>query len=74
MRWSGPLASKPEALDRIDFEKFGVTGKAAPEALLIERKSSTVYVLFDEGNRRVGQAKCKDSKRKSFRSVPITGL
>jgi hypothetical protein len=74
MRWSGPVASRPEALDRIDFANIGIPGEAAAEALLIERRSSTVYVLFDEGNRRVGETKCKDAKRKSFRSVAISGL
>jgi hypothetical protein len=73
MRWSGPLASRPEHLDGIDFAAFGLKD-AAPEALLIEPRSSTVYLLFDEGNRDVGGTKCKDAKRKSFRSVAISGL
>ena len=74
MRWSGPLSSRPETLDGLDFSALGAAEGAAPEGLLIERKTSTVYVVFDEGNRAVGSKKCKDAKRKSFRSVAVSGL
>ena len=41
---------------------------------MIHRRSETLYVLFDEGNRSEGGVKCKDSENKSFRSVSLTGL
>lgn len=72
LRWSGPLSSHPEWLDALNFSKLRVDG--APEALLVERKSSTVYVLFDEGNRQAGDVPCKEAEEKSFRSVAISGL
>jgi hypothetical protein len=72
LRWSGPLSSHPEWLDALQFGKLGVDG--TPEALLVERKSGTVYVLFDEGNKQVGGVPCKESEEKSFRSVAISGL
>ena len=67
MRWSGPLSSKPEALDLLSLDSLTPAG-AAPEALMIDRRSDTVYVLFDEGNR------CREGEHKSFRSVSLTGL
>jgi hypothetical protein len=40
--------------------------EAAPEALLIDGASETVYMLFDEGNRQ--------SEGNYFRSMAIYGL
>jgi hypothetical protein len=73
MRWSGPLSSRPEVLDLFQFGDLTPEG-AAPEALMIHRRSETVYVLFDEGNRADGGVKCKDSENKSFRSLSLTGF
>lgn len=74
MRWSGPLATKPEVLDGLQFECLNVDEAACPEALLIEPESETVYVLFDEGNRMVNGEKCKDSDEQSFHSIALHGL
>ena len=71
MRWSGPLATKPESLDAVDFAAMGIGQDEAPEALLIEPQSQTIYILVDEGNRRVDGVKCKDSNTQSFRSMSI---
>jgi hypothetical protein len=73
MRWSGPLSSRPEVLDLFRFAELSPEG-TAPEALMIHRRSDTLYVLFDEGNRTEGGVKCKDSRIKSFRSVSLSGL
>lgn len=74
MRWSGPLSSRPEVLDGIDFTALGVDEGASPEGLLIHGPSDTVYVIFDEGNRLVNGTPCKDAERRSFRTVAIHGL
>jgi hypothetical protein len=73
MRWSGPLSSRPEVLDLFQFGDLTPDG-AAPEALMIHRRSETLYELFDEGNRSERGVKCKDSENKSFRSVSLTGF
>ena len=74
MRWSGPLSSRPEPIEALDFGAMDIGDDESPEALLIEPRSETVYVLFDEGNRIVDGAKCKDAERKSFRSMSVSGL
>lgn len=74
VRWTGPVSSHPEILDGLGFAELPVDGEAAPEALLIEEASETVYILFDEGNRRVRRKKCKDVKKQSFGSVSVKGL
>jgi hypothetical protein len=65
MRWSGPLSTRPETLDGISFRDFQ-SENCAPEGLLIEHGSNTVYILFDEGNRPSGE--------QCFRSVAIRDL
>jgi hypothetical protein len=56
--WSGSKVTDVE----FDFPSDGV----APEALLIDGASETVYMLFDEGNRK--------SEGNYFRSMAIYGL
>jgi hypothetical protein len=73
MRWPGPPSSRPELIDDVDFAAAGIGDDIAPEALLVEPESNTMYVLFDEGNRVVNGVKCKDSERKSFRSLSLSG-
>lgn len=74
LRWSGRISSRPEVLDGFRFDKLGVDEEASPEGLLIHRRSETVYVLFDEGKRKVGTKTCKDSDEKSFHSISVKGL
>jgi hypothetical protein len=74
MRWSGTISTRPEPLDVVDFNEFGANRGTSPEAVLIEPDSETVYVLFDEGNRRTAGTKCKDSGNQSFRSIAVNGL
>jgi hypothetical protein len=74
LRWSGPVSSTPEVIDAIDFGAMGIGDDEAPEGLLIEPKSETIYVVFDEGNRIRDGVKCKDSENQSFRSMSICFL
>jgi hypothetical protein len=73
-RWSGSLATKPEGYDRLDFTKLGIGPDAAAEALLIQEAEETVYVVFDEGNRMVGDVPCKESPHQSFHTISLMGL
>lgn len=61
MRWSGPISNRPEPLCRLSF---GLEN-CSPEGLLIGG-SNTVHILFDEGDRKEGEA--------SFRSIAIHDL
>jgi hypothetical protein len=72
MRWSGPVSTRPESLDALDFAAMGIGDDEAPEGLLIEPESETIYLVFDEGNRITNGVKCKDSDDQSFRSVSIS--
>jgi hypothetical protein len=65
MRWSGPLSTHPETLSGVSFDRFQ-DENSAPEGLLIELQSGTVYILFDEGNRQ--------ATGRSFRSMAIHDL
>jgi hypothetical protein len=73
-RWSGSVSTSPEPIEAVDFAAMGIGDDEAPEALLIEPDSSTVYILFDEGNRVVNGQKCKDAEEQSFRSMSISFL
>jgi hypothetical protein len=68
MQWSGP-GSTPAELE-LSFDDLGVD-RGAPEGLLIDRQSETMYILFDEGNRIVDGVKCKKSRNRSFRSIAL---
>lgn len=70
MRWSGPVSSRPEILDALRFDELGMKGGAA-EGLLISSKTNTVYILFDEGNRR---RRCRNGDQPSFHTVSVTDL
>jgi hypothetical protein len=65
MRWSGPVSKCPETLSGVSFDDPGLEN-CAPEGLLVESQSNTVYVLFDEGNRK--------TQDPSFRSIAIRDL
>ena len=69
LRWSGPLSTHPELLD-VDI----AVNECAPEGLLIHRRTDTVYILYDEGNRLVNGKKCKKCDEQSFRSVAISNF
>lgn len=71
LRWSGRGGEAPEAIEGLPFE---LIDGGAPEALLIERASETVYIMFDEGNRAVDGVKCKDAAVRSFRSFGVRGI
>jgi hypothetical protein len=72
LRWSGPVSTRPELIDGVDFADMGIGDDEAPEGLLIEPESSTIYILFDEGNRVVDGEKCRDAEKQSFRSISIS--
>lgn len=61
-RWSG---AQVEDLN-LDIADLGLGEGPAPEGLLIEPASETVYIFFDEGNRK--------SQEEFFRSVAVHGL
>ena len=74
LRWSGPVSTRPEPIDAVDFADMGIGDDEAPEGLLLEPESSTIYILFDEGNRVVDGKKCKDAEKQSFRSMSVSFL
>jgi hypothetical protein len=63
--WVGTAAAQPEEIEAVRFSQMKLGECVAPEAVFIEARSGTLYVLFDEG-RRPGSP--------SFRSIAIHGL
>jgi Protein of unknown function (DUF3616) len=59
-RWRG------SKLEDLQFDFSGIESGVSPEGLLIEPASETVYVFFDEGNRK--------SSGDFFRSISVHGL
>jgi hypothetical protein len=63
--WTGTAAADPEKIEAVRFSRMQLGDGVSPEAVFIETRSGTFYVLFDEG-RRAGSP--------SFRSIAIHGL
>jgi len=63
--WTGTAAAEPEEIEAVRLSRMKPGECVSPEAVFIEARSGTLYVLFDEG-RRPG--------RPSFRSIAIHGL